>query len=246
VNQVKEAIATGTPISILQDRQLPALDSVQFATRLKTTLGGWDLSISYYDGYEHSPVLREKQILKRTKFFPGVRTLTPVFTRIRSVGFDFSTTYGQFEFHGEGAFQFVVNRGRDDLFKWIMGVTYIDDVPIAWIDSVEMTFEYARETVLRRVDSSFSRSIGYFSAGFRNSLAGAMRLSLSVDTAVRIGAVLNLDGPANFYLQPSVKHRVTDDIELVTGFDIISGPSNTFWGLWRDNDRWFMSLQYFF
>lgn len=246
VDRLREAIASGTPISIVRERQLPALDSVQFATRLRTTVAGWDLAVSYYDGFEHSPVLEEKVIVRRGKLFPGLRTLTPVFTRIRSAGFSFSTTYGQFEFHGEGVFQFVVSRGRNDLFKWIIGATYIDEVPIPWIDTIEATFEYARETVLRRVDSRFSPSFGFFSAGFRNALAGALRLSFSVDTRFRLAATVNLDGPASFFLQPSVSHRISDNVQLLTGFDVMSGSRDTFWGRWRDNDRWFMSLEYFF
>jgi hypothetical protein len=139
-----------------------------------------------------------------------------------------------------------VSRGRNDLFKWILGVSYFDDVPVSWIDTVEATFEYARETVLQGVDSRFSPSFGFFSAGFRNALAGALRLSFSVDTQFRLGATVNLDGPASFFLQPSVSHRISDNVQLLTGFDVMSGSRDTFWGRWRDNDRWFMSLEYFF
>jgi len=50
----------------------------EVATRLKATVRGWDASISYYDGYENTPVVRRRQV-PVTPFFtvpPGTASLT--------------------------------------------------------------------------------------------------------------------------------------------------------------------------
>jgi len=109
--------------AVVDERELPNRDlaAVQVATRLRTTLGGWDLSASYYHGFESVPEFRASTVEGAS----GARIprLTPVFPRIDAVGTDFSTAIGGIEVHGEGAVRLVEENGRDDRFRGIAGDT---------------------------------------------------------------------------------------------------------------------------
>lgn len=74
-------------------REMPGkrLDKIQAGIRGKTTLAGWDLSLSYFDGYDTLPVVRVTETTAR-----------PRFNRMHVIGMDFSTTTGKLEYHGNG------------------------------------------------------------------------------------------------------------------------------------------------
>lgn len=78
-------------MGLVNDRELPGreIENVQYAARLRTTVAGWDLSASYYQGFDDVPQFRAGTV--RSPAGAVVTSLTPVFPRIRAVGADFST-----------------------------------------------------------------------------------------------------------------------------------------------------------
>ena len=235
-------------VGVVDDRELPGkdLDTWQVASRLKATVRGWDASISYYDGYENTPVVRRRQVAV-TPFFTVPR-LTPVYTRLQAVGLDFSTTFDKLEVHGEGAFKFVESRGRDDRFQWIVGANYpLDELPVKWLERIDLILEYSRETLLdTREGSPFERSRGFFSAAFRNAMAGRVRLKFNEETQFSLSGTTDFESAPNYYVQFKLTHKLTDAFHVEGGVDVIAGPQDSFWGQWRDNDRAFAVMKYFF
>jgi hypothetical protein len=151
---------------ILDSREVPepAWDNIQYATRARTTLAGWDVSASYYDGFENTGVLRS---------VPDDQLhFTPVFTRQKVAGLDFSTTFGKLEWHTEGAFKLVQRNGRHDRFQGITGVNYTwDEIGLKWLDQIALIFEYARETILTSTRRPIVEPTGL--RAFRNTLANS-------------------------------------------------------------------------
>ncbi|MBI4591170.1 MAG: hypothetical protein HY725_20270 [Candidatus Rokubacteria bacterium] len=243
-------------IAIVDNRQLPPrdVDNMQYAARLKTTFGGVDLSASYYEGFEPTPVIRRSAVRPAPDLAPDLvlPRFTPVFTRMKVAGLDVSTTYGKFEVHGEGAFKFVEQNGRDDRVQWIAGLNYTwDDLDLKWLEQVTAIAEYARETVL----SSDPRSpiIGgaespgaLLNNAFRNALAGRLLFKFSEETQLKLSGTIDFSQSANHYLQLKLAHKFTDALHAETGLDLFTGAPETFWGRWRDNDRFFFFLRYFF
>ena len=56
----------------------------------------------------------------------------------------------------------------------------------------------------------------------------------------------NLRGDDNYYVQPSVIVDLREDLRLEAGLDILTGPRSSFFGQFRDNDRFFLTLAYSF
>ena len=241
-------------MGVVDDRQVPGREpeNVQYAARVRTTLGGWDLSASYYHGFEDVPEFRASVIQTSS----GIASrLTPVFARIDAVGMDFSTTFGGIEIHGEGAVKLVEENGRENSLQAIAGFSYTwDGLGYRWLDAVTVVLEYAREIELRTRDASILPSGGGDSAigdllafnAFQNTVVGRVQFKVSEDTLVKLTGNLNVDGPVSYYAQAAVTHRFTEAFQAEAGLDILGGDSRSFWGRWGFNDRVFLVLRYLF
>jgi hypothetical protein len=64
---------------IVDDRELPSRDvgNMQYAARARTTVAGWDVSLSYFDGFENNPLIRRVP-------HPFLPRFVPVFPRIKA------------------------------------------------------------------------------------------------------------------------------------------------------------------
>jgi hypothetical protein len=235
------------PGSIVDGREVPGrhVDNVQYAARLRTTVRGWDLSVSYYDGFDDLPEIRQDAVAVA----PGIVAprFTPVFPRIKVPGADVSTAIGPFELHAEGAFRLVDADGRQDTFQGIAGLNYAWDVNARWLQQVSVIAEYARETVLAtRRHSGIIETPSLGPGAFRDAVAGRVTLKLTEDTQVRLTALLDLVRDPGHYAQARVVHKVTDWLHVEGGLDFLAGDRDTFWGRFRDNDRFFFLARYYF
>ncbi|MGH7340175.1 MAG: hypothetical protein ACREKH_06765, partial [Candidatus Rokuibacteriota bacterium] len=232
------------PGALVDGRELPGrtADNIQYAARLRGTVRGVDLSLSYFDGFEHLPSARRSE-----RVVAGVATplFTPVFTRMNTVGADFSTTFGKLEVHGEAAAKFVERDGRHDRLQTIVGVNYAwDELPLRWLEQVTLIAEYARETTLSSarpdlLDPATLRA-------FRDTALVRLAFKFSEETSLKLTGVLDFTGAPNHYLQARVSHKVTDTLHVEGGFDGFGGPRDTLYGRWRDNDRISFSMKYYF
>ena len=245
-----------TFVGVADDREVPGVSAgnLQYAARVRTTVRGVDVSASYYDGFEHVPVLRVSSLAVA----PGITLprFTPVFTRVKVPGLDVSTTYGKFELHAETAARFVESRGRDDRWQGIAGFNYTwDTPPLPGIEQIVFLAEYAREITLHSRPSSSFLSLdavpglgGLISSTvFREALIGRALVKVSEDTQVKLTAVLDLDSAPNAYVQPKLTHRITDALQVEGGLDLFAaGEPDSAWGRYRRNNRVFVFLKYFF
>jgi hypothetical protein len=240
---------------IAEGRELPGREvrNMQYGARLKATFAGWDLSASYYDGFQHTPVFRQSAV----EVAPGVSlpTFTPVFTRLRILGLDFSTTFGKFEVHGEGAFKLVASNGRDDRFQGMTGFNYTwDGLGLKWLDQITVIVEYGHEFILHSRPASGIVATGSVPLvgdlladnAFRNGVIARVQFKFTEDTQLKITGLVDFGGSPSSYAQIKLTHKLTDAFHAEAGVDFLTGSATSFWGRWRDNDRFFVFLKYFF
>jgi hypothetical protein len=237
--------------AIIEPRDAPptTLGNVQYGARLRGTVAGWDLSLTYFEGFQHTPVIKQTT----ATVAPGIAIprFTPAFTRMRVAGVDFSTTFGKLEVHGEAAGKFVVRDGRDDRVEWIVGVNYAwDELGVRWLERIQLIAEYSREEILRSDSGSeivaFDNRLGLPNTAFRNAAIGRLLFHFNDDTQFELGGTVNFERSVNSYLKAAVTHKITDALHATAGLDLMSGSRSTFWGRWRDNDRVYLVLKYFF
>lgn len=218
-------------------RQTPFTDwnSLQYGARAKTTVRGWDVSVSYYDGFEPTPVIQNRGVIQ------------PLFTRIKVPGADFSTTWKKFEFHGEGAFKLEETRGRNDRFHGVLGLNYtLDELGLSWLEQIIFVAEHARETHISSVKHRRYTEYPGLASAFRD--AGIVRaiMKFTQDTEAAAGVVMDFVGAPNYYAQVKATHKLKEWIHLDAGVDFFAGNQDTYWGKWHENDRFFFTAKYLF
>jgi hypothetical protein len=219
------------PLTI-NDRELPKRTggNAQFAGKGGVTLGGWDLSVSYFDGLESVPVALISM--------PIPTSVTPIYDKVRVWGADFSTTIGAFEVHGEAAHFNRDNKDRDNLLQYIFGANYTAENVISTHD-IKLTFEYAREEITRRGVNTARYLDLDLSHVFRNSLMTKFTYEFSDRMNFKIGSVYNIDHE-DYLIQPKFTVKPRDNWEIELGFDILGGKSDTLFGRYTNNDRGFI------
>lgn len=222
----------------IKPRRTPYTDpeTMQYGARVKSTIKGWDVSLSYYDGYEPSPVLYNRG---------GV--IEPVFMRIKAPGADFSTTWQKFEFHGEAVAKIEERRGRDDRFHAIVGLNYtLDELGLTWLEQIVFVAEHARETILGTIKHREYEDYGGLSSAFRDAYIGRAIIKFNQDTEAAAGVVFDVVRRQNYYAQAKVTHKFAHWVQGDLGADFFAGDKDTFWGKWHDNDRFFLNVKLFF
>lgn len=242
------------PIRVRTELPVNNIDNSQYAVRLSTStlISGWDFSLSYYDGIEPIGVLRRGD-LDMSPVLSGLLPNLPlfqVFQHYREFGADFSTTFDKLEVHSEAAAHITDgNRKDDDYLEYIAGVNYIFDyVPLGFVEEIMVILEYAGEHILDEktegLDDVFSGSGDYFRV-FKNSVLTSIDIKFSEDTKFEVSGVINLDDEDKF-IRPLVSHKFHDNTKIEAGFDIITGRTDSFFGKWRKNDRFFITVTQYF
>ena len=232
------------PGPVVDNREVPGSDieNMQYGARLRATVRGVDLSVSYFEGFDHLPAIRQSTATVNGVTVPRY---TPVFTRMRVPGADFSTTFGKLEVHGEAAAKLVESNGRHDRFQAILGVNYTwDDLGVRWLDQIMLIAEYARETFLATRNRDVLDPINL--RAFRDTALARVAFKLSEDTSLKVTAVLDFTDAPNHYLQTRLSHKITDALHVEGGLDFFGGPRETLYGRWKDNDRFLFNVKYYF
>jgi hypothetical protein len=237
--------------AIVDHREVPGtnLANMEYAARLRTTLRGVDVSASYFDGFERTPVLRQSMV----PIAPGLALprFTPLFSRIKALGADVSTTWSKFEFHAEGAARFVEASGRSDRFQSIGGLNHTLDIDRPWLQQIVFFAEYAHEVVLStRTRSNIiepAQAVGLGEgAAFRDAAVARAQVKFTEETSLKLTEIVDFVRSPNHFTQLKLFHKLTDTLHVETGLDFFAGEQQSIWGRWRDNDRFFFTMSYFF
>jgi hypothetical protein len=233
----------------LADDVLPdeGLDSFQYALRVTGILGGWDVSVSWFDGLDDLPAPHFETSVDST--LSEARILVePRYHRRRAIGGDFATTLGSIGVHGESAYYLTSDWSGTDpaiddpYFHYVVGGDYtLDDLVgdhdlfflLEWSHEVQVPDRHStsRDTDLNHV--------------FRKSLFGKADLELGAFSSVKVEGVYNV-GTRDWYVRPGGRWSFADGVELLLDLDLLGGRSDTFFGSFGSNSRLHTRLKYSF
>ena len=93
---------------------------MQYAAKVSGSVRGWDLSGSYFDGWEDVPHVRRELTIGDA----GTRVvrIAQEYLRKRSVGGDFATVVGPFTVRGEAALIRLDHATEPDYFQYVLGL----------------------------------------------------------------------------------------------------------------------------
>lgn len=230
VNQrwtVLPASAAGFDLDVAR-YQLPSRD--QFGARWGHTGRGYEVSASYFDGFNHLPQVSVVPA-------PGVgRTLlvVPEYPRIRSVGVDTAVPTRLFTLKGEVA-AFTSVDGRSD--DYVLYVVQLERQTGEWL----LLGGYAGELVTeRRTTSSFAPDRGLTRAFVaRASYTIDSNRSLALEGAVRQTA-------SGFYTKGEYSQSRGQHVRATVTGVLLAGTDDDFLGQYRRNSNVTVSLRYSF
>lgn len=227
-------------------REMPGkrVDKVQVGLRAKQTISGWDVSASYFSGYNTQPVVRVVDTVAR-----------PRFNRMHVLGADFTTTSGKFEYHGEWAARIYESGRATSVLPILLGGMYTMDqdwVKDLGLDQILWNLEYVREVTLHKKDNDQYRESGIFDRPFQNSILSRLTFKVDENNEFYLSGNYNFQYHAtkrhhnNSFLEPKFMHKFSDDLKIEGGVQLLWGAQNSFWGKWKRNDRTFITMTYLF
>jgi len=217
-------------------RILPDSDEVQVAARFWTTRSGWDLAVSIFRGFDPIPALA---------LTPTIPTLvvTPVTNEITEYGLSLARVVGATAFHFEGSYRETEDDWDDAFLSYVVGLNrsfYIG----GGVEELRVIAEFADEAFVDEVPDR-GRLTSDLARPFEETILAEVTLVIREGFEIRLASALELCADATL-IQPRLAYDFSDTWQLETGFDLIDGDPGSFWGTWRDNDRFFVHLETFF
>lgn len=224
-----------------------SLKNTQYAVKLSGIYKGWDFSVSWFDGFDDLPALPTETMVD-SGFTSADIILQPRYYRRRAIGADAATTVGSIGLRGEAAYYLTEDWGGTDpaiddpYLQYVLGVdrTFSDLLPdkdlfvlLQWVQEVQIP---DRQTVYRITDLNHV---------FRKSLMGKADLSFGEYTKFIIEGVFNVDNE-DWWVQLGLDESIVDGVNLYALIDLLGGPQDSFFGMFKDNRRAQVKLKYSF
>ncbi len=211
--------------------------------RAKTAWRGYDLFASLYDGPNQFYVLKRKDDLDD----PTKSTYVKEVVRVFNAASGFSTTWKEWEFHGEGLYNHAYSERDQNYLDYVGGLTYvIDDMARkAGADHLALTVEYAGEWITAGQHAEGYEADSEVSRPGRNDILTYADLKIDEDLSVQLAASfeLNKDGNAQAV---QVKRRLAEGTTMLVGLEVYGGPHESYHGRWERNKRLSLAVEYAF
>ncbi len=221
--------------------------NMQYALKLAGSLGGWDFSVSWFDGYDDLPALYTQAQLSSDLSEIEI-TAQPVYRRRKSIGADFATIFGNVNIRGEAAYYITEDwEGKDPFaddpyFQYVLGADYTFQNIIADND-IFVLVEWVQE--IQTPDRNTVYQITDLNHIFRKTIMGKLDFNFDDYSKLYVNYVWNIL-TKDWYIQPGIDVSITDGVQLRTSVDLLGGELDSFFGTYKDNNRVQVRLKYSF
>jgi hypothetical protein len=213
------------------------LANLQYATRVSGSVRGWDVSASYFDGWDDVPRVGREVIGGSAGI--SVR-IAPEHLRKRAIGGAVAPQIGPFTVRAEGAhirpdaqqgpqyFQYVLGAERTVGDMMGSGGTF---VLVQWIQSI--------------VPADFDAPPLAFDYLFEKSTMARVQHNVTVALQLGVEGLYEWAG-GGYYLQPSASYRFGGRVRVEGLVDLLGGREDEFFGLFGHNRRVQSRVRYSF
>jgi len=208
--------------------------------RVKTSLGLWDVFVSAYHGPGFYPVIKVED---RGNVVAIIMENPNVF----NLAAGFSTTWKDFEFHGEALYNHTDHHKDDNYINYVGGVTYTDRdfARKLHLDRIDLTLEYAGEVITADQDRrGYVVSSRYARIG-RDDIFASARIGVNDDITLHYLADIVFWNGSRFH-RVGASYRIQPGLVLGLDFEFFDGDRLSYFGRWRNNDRVITTLKWSF
>jgi len=219
-----------------------------FAIKVGGNAGSWDYSLSYFNGYDDVPILRDVNIpVNNTTSETG--SLDFGFPRMQVVGLDFATEISGAGFWGEGAVFFPeeqvsrINLGRfvstnielesAPYFKFTLGGDY------TFSNGVYLNGQWMHGFFTERGSAALH---DYFIVELEKKLLKD-EVKISLGAGLEVSQWRNVTGNYGYGFFPKVTYAGVDNLEMTAGIFVVGGTTTTLFGSWNSADQVYTSIK---
>ena len=224
-----------------------SIKKFEYGFKFNTFLLGTDLSFIYLKVREDKPIMKKeiKPVMTQNGL-SGIMNLTPTHPWINFYGMNFSRPVGTFVFRGEGGYY--PNRFFDTLditkiydgllvkkpfLQGMIGVDY------QLTGEIDIGVQAIQERILDYDDNLMDDEV--------NSIGSLMlRGHFANETILPLWLTLYNISNDSYLSRIAVDWKYSDSFTITTGFDILSGDSDTVFGQFDRNDNVYLKLVYNF
>lgn len=209
--------------------------------RISTSLGGWDLALSYLYFYEDEPVLERE--LRLGPEGP-LAVITPGYRRDHLFGATTTSAVGDFTVRGELAFrldrQVSTNSPLDrDGLIGSRELAYVVGLDWYGLSDSLVSFQFFQRWLP-------DRDSGAIRPELRTSFTLFLQRRFANDRgSVEMMWIHNLNDHDGV-VRPKVSYELNDQTSVWTGFDLFYGTRDGLFGEFRDRNRFVLGIQRFF
>lgn len=225
-----------TPVILSGEEPNWAAKNIEYGAAWRSNMSGWDLSLNWFYGWKDTPNL-QKQLSGATMF------ITPLYSRMHTVGGSFSNAFGAWVVRGEMAVN--VNEGLDTT-----GVTAATSITeqttlnaAVGADYTANNWTISPQLFVRHVTGWTADILEDQSSGFVSFRVATDYMNEKLKPEV-IGLYSWSD--QSWMVRPKVSYEFTDSIKATAGVDLFGGNAATFFGQFDENDRIYSELEYTF
>ena len=234
--------------------KIDSLEHVQFGARGRTTIGGVDLGLLYYNGHMTQPGY------KPTLASP-ITDIEIIYTPYQLFGSEATYVLGQFTFMAEGGYMLSHKdtKGTDPTLynsKWVYlgGVSYLEPTSqlyLALMYNGHLLVDY--DSVKSNVANPFvgfdvDQSQAFDNKAYGNTLTLALEMPMFRERVkVRLGATYQIE-TEGYALLPSISWQVSDDLKLECKAVVYGamGSKGSLFKTWDDNDYLTIGITHYF
>jgi hypothetical protein len=226
------------------------------AFKLAGTLGGWDYSLSYFNGYDDLPILRQREMTQvgsdgEVQQFAASMNLG--FPKMQVLGADFASELFGLGVWGEGALFFpekVMTQTviRTDMDTETETEVALDDTPyFKFTLGADYTFPGGWYLNSQWMHGFFSERGGdnlhdYFVSRLEKSVFND-ELEIALGGVLEVGRWSDLKQNYGYGLYPELTYQGIDNLELMIGAFLVDGKANTLFGSMNGIDQAYLRVK---
>lgn len=215
------------------------LYNAQMALRFSCTIQGWDFSVSYYDGINHSPSLR---LVK----FPRP-SLEKFYSNVHILGADFITSIGQMRIFAEGIHTWSKQHEIDNSFSIVFGADYYWANLLVQDDKLSVLLEWQYSNLV--TDKTPKDIIRSSSKAGDRGLIFLIQYDLDSNWTFSYRTLINFTKSYHYagnYGETRISYKLSQNLIIGIKAQFFAGNKENIYGIYKDNDTIFSTIDYKF
>jgi len=236
-----------SPPLITEDTPEVDWSNISYFFKVDSTLAGWDLFGLLYYGINPLYVQRRQVIPSLNPLVPPSVLLIKENVKVGNLSLGFSTSRGQWEFHGETVYSYSPHGEDDDYFSSVVGATYklVELAQRLSVNELALTLDYAGELVVHNQSAADYTASSQDTRFGQNDIIVMAYLEANQDLRLKFTGAWQIRDHG-VVGQLEARYRLRPDLWLQLTGEIFGGQNTSFFGRWSQNDRVVLALEYSF